>query len=360
MIKLISPSENAEISILTALQKEFIKRERELKTWVEDPDEDNAYPWLTRDTVESFNQSAPAGVVFKWKISDILSPMKFEIALNPDFADDDLPCSVATVGEIFADATDDLAYGVIVHNLLSGTKYYWRVTVGEESAVGSFSTVYGEIRPIRIPGLINHRDMGGRVNEEGKRIKQGLVYRGGCLDDLLEPKVSVLGGMKVVKEDMRIKTDIDLRGESVNFGYTSSPAGDDVNYMLIPFDAYGATLNDVGRGVLRKILEIFADEANYPVYFHCAVGADRTGTIGMYLDAICGMSDEDIVLNYQFTSLAGELIRSWWHTGDCIGLNQYLEEILPELSIRERLMENLKKSGISKETIEKIRAIMLE
>ena len=351
MIKLISPKKNAEISLLTALQKEFIHREKPLKNHFESISDDVVYPWLSRDTVESFNQSAPISIIFKWKVDDILSPMKFDIALNPDFKDDCLPCSVATIGEIFADYEEECVYCVKVDNLLGGSKYYWRVTVGDESEIGSFSTVYGEIRPIRIEGLINHRDMGGRVNSDGRRIKQGLIYRGGCFDDLLEPNIAQLGGMKVVKKDMRIKTDIDLRSESVNFGYKSA---------LIPFDAYGATLNDVGRAALRKILELFADETNYPIFFHCAVGADRTGTIGMYLDTILGMSDEDIVLNYQFTSLAGELIRSWWHTDDSIGIHQYLEEIYPDLSIRERLLKNLMLSGISEETLDKIRSIMLE
>ena len=360
MITLISPKLNSEISILTPIQKEFIRRERPMKTPPETRDEDNAYPWLPRNTVECFNQSASASVIFKWKISDIYAPMNFEISVNEDFSPDNLPCSAATVGLIFADASEEFVYSVKVDNLLSGTKYYWRVTVGEESAVGSFSTVYGEFRPMRVGDMINVRDMGGRVNAEGRRIKQGLVYRGGEFDDINNPEHVSFGAAKVIKEDMRLKTDIDLRIEAAHNKFTKSFAGDNVNYQLIPFDAYGATLNDVGRANLRKILEIFADEENYPVYFHCAVGADRTGTIGMYLDAILGMSSEDIILNYNFTSLAGELIRSWYHTSDCIGLWEYLEEIMPDKTVAERLMANLKKSGITDETLDKIRNILLE
>ena len=114
-------------------------------------------------------------------------------------------------------------------------------------------------------------------------------------------------------------------------------------------DKYGvattASRNICGNyPVHDKVLEIFADEKNYPIYFHCAVGADRTGTIGMYLDTILGMSSEDILLNYNFTSLASDLTRSWYHTSDCLGLGQYLEEIMPDKTIAERLMINLKKS----------------
>ena len=41
-------------------------------------------------------------------------------------------------------------------------------------------------------------------------------------------------------------------------------------------------------------MEFFAEEENYPIYFHCRGGADRTGMIAMLLRAIAGVSDETI------------------------------------------------------------------
>lgn len=41
---------------------------------------------------------------------------------------------------------------------------------------------------------------------------------------------------------------------------------------------------------------------NKPVYFNCAAGADRTGTVACVLEAILGMDQSDIDKEYELTS----------------------------------------------------------
>ena len=80
----------------------------------------------------------------------------------------------------------------------------------------------------------------------------------------------------------------------------------------------------------------------------------------MYLDAILDMSDKDIILNYNITSLGDVGVRSWYGTDDQKAFVGYLEETYPELSVKERLMANLRLSGISEETLQRIRDNLLE
>jgi protein tyrosine/serine phosphatase len=41
------------------------------------------------------------------------------------------------------------------------------------------------------------------------------------------------------------------------------------------------------------------------VYFHCRVGADRTGTLAYILEGLLGVSDEDRKQDYELTTLFG-------------------------------------------------------
>ena len=70
---------------------------------------------------------------------------------------------------------------VTINNLYSNAIYYWQISSGTtESEIRSFKTKAG-FRMITAPGVQNIRDMGGREVEGNKRIKQGLIFRGGEL-----------------------------------------------------------------------------------------------------------------------------------------------------------------------------------
>ena len=58
------------------------------------------------------------------------------------------------------------------------------------------------------------------------------------------------------------------------------------------------------KSVIASEVRIFTEEKNYPVYFHCALGRDRTGTLAMLLEGLCGVSEGDILLDYELSSLS--------------------------------------------------------
>lgn len=348
MIKLLSPADGELFSVTTDIYKEFARREYAGEHRVKEEPYAKIEEYFDKDT----DGSRPAFVRLKWHNTSPDAENRVSLRLAGELC---VPAAVGKVGSLMYSSEED-AYYVDVMNLMSGETYIWSVDGSEER---TFSTACGDMRNVSIPHLANVRDIGGRVNADGVRVKQGLIYRGVSLNNFGDISTDKIRAevARDVKAQLGIKCDLDLRDEAVG-KLTQSPLGPDVRFELIPFGAYGATLNDNGRAVLRQVLEVMEHEENYPIYFHCHAGADRTGTVGAYLDAILGMKDEDIILNYNVTTLAYFDSRCW-HMSDCGNFAEYLEETYPELSLCERLMANLRLSGISEKTINKIREIML-
>eukprot|EP00210_Caulerpa_lentillifera_P006934 g6630.t1 len=57
-------------------------------------------------------------------------------------------------------------------------------------------------------------------------------------------------------------------------------------------------LIDKASNVLADLLRVFANADNYPILMHCTHGKDRTGIVAYLLEAICGVSLEDITNDY--------------------------------------------------------------
>ena len=63
-------------------------------------------------------------------------------------------------------------------NFRVGCRYRWTVDVaGKGSATGLFSTEDRPPRLIRVAGVPNVRDLGGWRTADGRRVRQGLLYR---------------------------------------------------------------------------------------------------------------------------------------------------------------------------------------
>ena len=66
-------------------------------------------------------------------------------------------------------------------NLIPGVEYSYAVTgSGGQIKSGNF-TPTGQVRMVDIPCTWNYRDHGGWTGLQGKKIKYGWLYRGGCL-----------------------------------------------------------------------------------------------------------------------------------------------------------------------------------
>lgn len=136
----------------------------------------------------------------------------------------------------------------------------------------------------------NVRDLGGWACDGGT-VKYGKLFRGGYVTS---------ADRAVLVEQLGIQHELDLRGANEG-GLAASPLGGDVRYTCAAAYAwYSLTPADAWKANLRCVFD--AVTHNEPVYFHCAAGADRTGTLACVLEGLLGMSQSDIDKDYELTT----------------------------------------------------------
>lgn len=136
----------------------------------------------------------------------------------------------------------------------------------------------------------NVRDLGG-WRCDGGTVKYGLLFRGG------EPSTA---DYNVLVGELGIKYDLNLRGSS-EATWMKSPLGDDVYFVKADvYNWYSLANTNAWRINLRCVFDAVVH--GEPVYFHCAAGADRTGTLACILEGLLGMSQSDIDKDYELTT----------------------------------------------------------
>ena len=246
-------------------------------------------------------------------------------------------------------------------DLFVATTYYWQV-VTHTAEGDNYSTVFSfktaeTPRWLTVEGAYNTRDLGGYLTVDGKhRIKQGLIYRGSKLDDVTDK------GAEKLLTVYGLKTDFDLRDES-DTGWTglSSPLGDRVNYVSVKGVGYASSISSTYVDRFREELLVFMDEANYPIYAHCSAGRDRGGTLMFHIGALLGMTDEQLIADYEMTYMSAKSYakgdtkgHDWMYTF----LNSF--ELLEGETYSEKAVNYWLKNGITQEQIDNLRSIMWE
>lgn len=255
---------------------------------------------------------------------------------------------------------------VSINNLEIGETYYWKVKAiysnGETlSSVSSFTTSNIGPRNIDVDGITNVRDLGGKVGLNGKRIKQGLIYRCGRLNRSwisynLHEITSI--GKATMKDDLGVKTEIDLRKsyQNENSFIRTSPLGFDVNYIMCPME-YGADNYLIDNaGFIASFFRTISNPAHLPAIFHCDIGTDRTGFMAYLCGALLGESEEDLQIDYLFSNFAS--------IGDSRSLDGFLSKTAvldsyPGSSLHEKVEAYLLSIGVWQKEIDSFINIML-
>ena len=247
-----------------------------------------------------------------------------------------------------------------IYNLRSAQQYFWKIQVIgsegiEESPVGSFCTLDETPTLYRVEGLTNIRDIGGWHTADGRRVRRDMIFRGSEMDthhQLTED------GRQSLRADLGIRTDLDLRGEAVG-KVSQSPIGEDIRFELLPVKAYAEFMAEEQADACRAVFSLFADETAYPIYLHCWGGADRAGTVVLLLNALLGVENEPLLLDYEMTmfSVWGERSRnSELFQGLMAALDQYGS---PEEPIRTKAEKYLRTIGVTDAQIASIRRLLL-
>ena len=287
-------------------------------------------------------------------------------------------------------------------NLFVNTKYYWKVVADDkESEVRDFTT---EDYPRWIlarslsgvednRGIYNVRDMGGYMTDSGKRVKQGLVFRGGEITTMSgngHYNTITETAKKAFRDDMGMVggVELDLRGAgdiSDNYRANGFAVDGDIEYRQIAIKSYEETFTKNGSGSTNPtearanvvaIFDLLKNADQKPVYYHCFGGADRTGTVGFLLNGLLGVSYEDLVIDFELTSYSS--INNE-HIRNHLDGHQHRYDRWPALinyvktdttngyawDNNKLLKENIenflvKSCGVTQETVNKVRSIMLE
>lgn len=183
-------------------------------------------------------------------------------------------------------AGNNTIYNVIPH---SHTPY----SVDVDGTVSDAGTLNPN-KPLRqiMTTARNVRDLGGWACDGGT-VKYGKLIRGGEVHDT---------DREVLVNQLGIRHDLNLRGQNES-GYTpptESPLGEDIKFTIAPlYNWYSLVNKESWKINIRCIFE--AAKHNEPVYFHCSAGADRTATLACVIEAILGVSQSDIDVDYELT-----------------------------------------------------------
>ena len=200
---------------------------------------------------------------------------------------------------------------VEMNNLFCDTTYFWKVETADgahDSAIGSFHTK-GHFRNINAAPAYNVRDIGGKPTRDGKRIKQGLIYRGSELVDseinkTLNHGVTLDDTNKAIfRDELHVGFEFDLRKADAIGSQVGSSLGEDVDYERLALGSFADLWNNISAADLQRSVEIFKNATpDSAVYCHCWGGADRTGTLIFILEATLGVSMLEACMDYEFTS----------------------------------------------------------
>lgn len=221
--------------------------------------------------------------------------------------------------EVTYETSDTALYNQGV--FIPGKTYYWKVTgdaEGSDSKTDSFTVKDEPVRYITTEEGFNIRDLGGWKTEDGKRVRYGQIYRGGKVNNYGGNQGLTDSDHRVFEELLGIRGEIDLRitGQD-DSNQTMSVFGSKVRYIKTPMQGYNYVIpgfkeeepyqRECPREFVEsvgKVFQFLGSENNYPVYFHCNAGADRTGTIAFLINGLLGVSEEDLTKDFELTSFS--------------------------------------------------------
>ena len=223
-----------------------------------------------------------------------------------------------------------------LYNFIPGKVYYW------ESATDANKHGYvrptGERRLISIPGTNrqtrNIRDLGGLpVDTDGDgtidgKIKYQKLYRGEKIWGTNRNGVT-----KAQFEKLGIYNELDLRtqgseivaseedqltnyipNEIIHYEIDHTEFGTAATEPRFNGKSYYQLSRDAAIDVMKKIV---AGDDDYAIYFHCRIGADRTGTLAYILEGLLGVPTEYRHQDYELTTFFGlrERTRYYYNKG---------------------------------------------
>jgi len=205
-----------------------------------------------------------------------------------------------------------------IYNMIPGEIYKWELST--DTSVYGYIKAIGERRLISIDNatdikkIRNVRDLGGiKVDKNGDgtidgTIKYGILYRG-------EAIIGTSSAQYFTK--LGIQNEMDLRekrasGESILPRTITKPGAYTFQIKHYAIDPESTESDERtkwyvwARDALTKVMQEVVDgDDDYAMYFHCRIGADRTGTLAYLIEGILGAPEEERYKDYEITYYYG-------------------------------------------------------
>lgn len=244
----------------------------------------------------------------------------------------------------------------------------------------SFTTKAVAPRTIKIEApdgtiVANVRDVGSWPLESliGKKMNQDVLFRGASLDAFTN--ATAYAKSESFLSQIGLKTEIELRPEGLDLpdfysGVTASFAADNCEYVNCGMAYNGGPQLDSDNGgnftnMIRKVFSTWGTDGKLPSYFHCRIGRDRTGMVGLLVLGLMGVEEEVLYRDYllsNFAKLDSGLVDTphiekclrYLHRGNCNDGKYVYSDNAYGRSVAARCRAYLEMCGVTSEEIANI------
>ena len=311
----------------------------------------------SKQYVRDYNHYASKPLTLEWTCEEEAIYYLVELSLNTDLSESKTYLCNSTTLEV-----DDAK---------PGYTYYWRVNAYLSDKIIRSKIFTFETQQIPytyyMESVGNFRDMGGFKTIDNKRVKHGLAFRGANPDSINQEDRDFL------LNELKIKSEIDLRNKGEGKRGTNVIGVDnyyvvDDNGGFLYSDYPNGVVYETGRQVLAREIKLFANRDNYPIYYHCAIGRDRTGCLALVLNCLLGVEKMSIALDYEMSLFAyvstRDIATNPNQVDDMVNAVFYIYNYIyggySGANMQKRTEAFLLDIGVTQEEIDTIRDVMLE
>ena len=337
-------NEDDEFEIHTQLQKDFLEYDGQFAKCPTD-----LYP----DGTKNLSDSNPITLHWNYELPEGKEVSKYSVVFGQK---KDLSDGYRVDG--------NNEESISFYNPFLGRNYYQLIATftdgtTDETPIRHFEVDSTYPRNLTIAGMTNCRDIGGRITEDGAKIKQGLIYRtsgknqnGSLTDATTEEMINHLG----------VKNEINLAGDSNSYNLNLAGTTLITSCRMDTSSTGGFHHFSRNAEAVKNFFEFLEDENNYPLYYHCKIGTDRTGLCSVLLGGLLGLSLDDIYQDYLFSNFGKIGEKRGIGSGDSHDMLKYVDDLLTfsGASFKNKVYNTLLAIGLSKETLNKVIDNLLE
>lgn len=339
---------------------------------------ENKYVKGYLDNVEYDNTDYSYSMVRKYcflrGLNRVDQPNGFKVTWTPDA---DAASQVVEIGNKYGKYEVELTNDVSsfnVFNVVPNEPNMCKVSavMSDESRVVLLSQKIqpeGTLRMIKANSLKNVRDIGGWITEDGHKVKYNSIFRGctpsGTLGGSTITITEADRAMMVGLLGLTVEVDLaETSGTQTVSAFGESVEVVDWDSLVVKWQDFNSASNIAAAktklvGQLTSLLSKLQD--GEVIYLHCFGGADRTGISCMNLEAILGVTESEMLKDYELTSFSTYGIRE---RSDATN-DHPMQYVIPLVkacegaTLSEKWINWLSGSGLTTEMVTALREIML-